>query len=68
MDKPRLFHGATLSTADLRKAGIKGPLPKPEQYHPPCIVEFEGYQYIIAAPKTVSGCGRTLFFNIWRKW
>lgn len=66
-DTPRLHHGATLSTADLRRAGVTGPLPKPEQYHPEHVVESNGKFYVISAPTTRPGCGRTLFFNVWEK-
>ena len=65
--KAMLYHGATLSTTDLRRAGVNGALPKPEEYRPEFIVEQNGKQYIVSAPRTMIGCGRTLFYTIWDK-
>jgi hypothetical protein len=65
--KAILYHGATLSTAELRRAGVKSALPKPEQYHPEFIVEQNGKRYLVSAPITMQGCGRMLFYTVWDK-
>lgn len=64
MRQTKLHHGKTCSTSELRKAGVKGVLPKPEQYHPEFVTVQDGVRFTISAPKRIAGCGRTLFVEI----
>jgi hypothetical protein len=56
-----------LSTSDIRRLGYKGKLPKREEHHPEVyLTTKDGKQYRIAAPRYYPGCGRTLFYHLWR--